>query len=488
MPTVSPNGTYKIGPGASVVDAKGVVYAINASGQITINGKVDFTTGRVDALGFYDGLVWQKNADNMWYSKSSATATWANYPPGIGNPMPVPTAAANGQVITGSDGPPYNQFYDTHGNLWKINTAGQIVVDGRVDATTNRVVAMALVNGRIWQENVDGNWYSKMKPSDTWTAAVRTDPVLAAEAARETWIGGRSGNNPLVGLNWSKGAAPTPDRNLYMTSGTMNLGSGNLGGNTLTISGQRASGERGYTSPSSYQGYLAAAPVVNMTAGGVLRLVMAPSQANAAKVNVAGGRVSLDVRMSYSTTAEVQVTADKLSSVLLSGGMLFGSMVERGGTVLLNNSFAVNGGTVLLDSNVAGGGTISVGSAYSYGGALEITGSLGADVTLDVHGDPGRMALSSVILDSGLADHGTVTLNNATLYLKNLGRIDSLSYKNSMLSLFRGNTVVETVKVSGVADRYLGGSNGVLNFAFSQGTLTVHDGGAGTITGLARHA
>ncbi len=484
MPTASPNGTYKIGPGASVTDARGVVYAINADGQITVNGKPDLTTGRVDALGFYDGLVWQKNADNFWYSKSSATATWANYPPGIGNPMPVPLAVNNnggGSAHLGGSVP----FWDTHGNQWRINAVGQVEVDGKADPTTRQVIDLQLVNGRIWQENTDGVYYFKAKPSDAWSAGTRANPALAAEAARETWVGGHSNtmNSPLAAVNWSKGAAPTPDRNLYMTGGVMNLGSGNLGGDTLTLSGQR-----GYTSPSSYQAYLAAAPTINMSAGAVLRLATAPYETNAVKVNVAGGRVSLDVRAAYPGTSDVMVTADRLSSVLLSGGMAFGRLVEHGGTVLLNNSFAVNGTNVLLDSSLGGAGTFQVGSAQSSAGALEVTGSLGTDVTLAVHGDPGHNAYSAVTLDNGLADHGTVTLNNAYLYLKNLGALDGMSYRNSVLSLFRGNTLVETVKVSGVADPYGGGSNGVLSFAYSAGTLTVHDGGVGTITGLARHA
>ena len=483
MPTASPNGTYKTGSGASIVDGRGVIYAINSNGQITINGKVDPITARVDALGFFNGLVWQKNADNSWYSKSPAAATWANYPSGIGNPMPVPQAAINGQVAYGSDGPPYNQLYDTHGNLWQINAAKQIVIDGRVDTTTNRVIAMALVNGRVWQENVDGNWYSKMKPSDTWTSAVRPNPVLAAEAARETWIGGRSGNNPLLGINWSKGVAPTPDRSLYMTGGVMNLGSGDLGGNTLTISG-----EVPISYDPLYGGFEAVAPTINMTAGAVLHLATAQSQENAVTVNVTGGRVSLDVRGPYPSTPDVLVTADKLSSVLLSGGMVFGRLVEHGGAVLLNNSFAVSGTNVLLDSSLAGAGTVLVGSAQSHAGMMEITGAVGADVILAVHGDPYRNAFSTLTLDSGLADHGSVTLQNSYLVLKSLGKIDSLSYKNSMLSLYNGNAVVEAVRVAGIADPPGGISNGVLSFAYSAGTLTVHDGGAGTITGLARHA
>ena len=483
MPTTSLNGAYAVGIGASVTDGRGVTYVINALGQITINGKPDLSTGRVDALGFYDGLVWQKNADNLWFSKSTAAAPWVNYPPGTGNPMPVPTVLPNNGSVTMHSGGGSLPFWDTHGNLWKINAAGQVEVDGKADPTTNHVIFMELVNGRIWQGNTNGLWFFKMKPSDAWSAGTRADPVLSAEAARETWVGGKGGNNPLVGLNWSKGAAPTPDRNLYMTTGTMNLGSGNLGGNTLNIGGQR-----GYTSPSSYQLFAAAAPTINVSAGGVLRLAIARYETNAAKVKVTGGRVSLDLNGGYPSTSEVIVTADKLSSILLSGGMNFGSLVERGGSVVLNSQFTISGTNVLLDSSLGGVGTVLVSSAQSHAGVLEVTGSLGAGVTLAVHGDPGHGAYSAVTLDSGLADQGAVTLQNSYLYLKNLGPVDSLSYKNSVLSLFRGNTVVETVKVSGIADTYYGGSNGVLNFAYNAGMLTVHDGGAGTITGLARHA
>ena len=486
MSTVSPNGTYKTGPGASVTDAQGVVYIINGNGQITINGKVDPTTARVDALGFFNGQVWQKNGDNSWYSKTSAAATWANFPPGGGNPMPVPAALGNDLGVLASSGAPYNQFYDTHGNLWQINAARQIVIDGQVDATTARVVEMALINGRVWQENADGDWYSKMKPSDTWTSAVRADPALAALTGAETWVGGSAGNNPLVGANWSKGAVPTPDRNLTMTAGVMNLGAGNLSGETLTITG-----ERPYTSPSSFAVFEANAPVINMTAGGSLRLAIPQQTANAVKVNVTGGKAALDVYDSGPGSPDVIVTADKLSSVLLSGRLTFGQVTEHGGTVLMNGEFFGGGVNVLLDSNLAGFGRLDIGSSQSASGVLEVTGSVGADITIAVKGEPGRSVSSRVTLDSGLADHGTVTLEYSTLVLKNLGAIDSMSYKNSLLSLYKGNTLVEAVKVAGVSDLASygsNGSNGVLNFAYSAGTLTVHDGGAGTVAGLAVHA
>jgi len=47
-----------------VTDTQGNVYATNSAGQVTINGKVDTTTAAVESLGFYNGIVWQKNTQN----------------------------------------------------------------------------------------------------------------------------------------------------------------------------------------------------------------------------------------------------------------------------------------------------------------------------------------------------------------------------------------------------------------------------------------
>lgn len=468
MPTASPNGTYQTGPGASVTGAQGVVYAINGNGQITVNGKLDPTTARVDALGFFNGQVWQKNDYNLWFRKTSALAAWVNFPPSGGNPMPVP-GAANDQAITAGGGPLYNQLYDTHGNLWQSNAAGQVVIDGRMDATTARVVAMKLVNGTIWQKNADGNWYSKMKPSDAWTAAVRTDPSAAAATAAQSWIAGHGGNDPSLASNWSKGHAPGPDGNLSMVAGTMDLGSENLGGATLSVVSTAAP-----ASPAT----------INMTQGGDLHL---SSGGATVQVNVTGGRATLH---DDSTYPELRIAVDARSTLVLDARMVFGTLAEHGGTVLLNGESRFAGTRVLLDAGVAGFGTIHAADGRGGGSMLEVTGAVGAGVTIAASNIPGGFGRSTLVLDNAPADKGSLTLDNGTLLLKGVGAIDSMSYKNGLLSLYRGSTVAETVKVAGVADPPGGpfGSNGKLNFAYSAGTLTVHDGGAGTVAGLALHA
>ncbi len=447
--TVSPNGTFAVGPGASVTDAQGKVYAINAAGQITINGRVDPTTARVDALGYSDGLVWQKNEDNLWYSKTSATATWVDFPAANGVPLALPASANNTVIQPSGAGPASNPLHDASGNTWSINLAGQVVIDGRIDPTTARVVQMDLVNGMIWQENADGNWYSKTKPSDTWTSAVRTDPIVTAAAAAEAWIGGTGNNSPALGSNWSKGRAPMPHQSLTMTTGTMNLGSGNLSDDTLTIAGQRPAPNP--VDHTVYGGYEAIAPIINMTAGGRLTMDFALQNTNAAKVNITGGQVVLAVSNPYPSTADLIVTADKLSSVLLHANMVFGKMTETGGTVLLNGDSNFAGTAVTLNSDLAGTGTMTMGPAQASLSTLEVTGAVGAGVTIFMRGAVVRGS-GAVILDKAAADHGTIMLQNAFLELKGTGPVDSVSYTNSILTLFHGNIALESIKLIGVAD------------------------------------
>ncbi len=437
--TTSLNGAYAVGPGASVTDAQGNVYTIDDAGQIVINGVVDPTTAGVDGLGFKNGMVWQKNVDNLWYSKTSADATWVDLPPSSGVPI-------TSQYVSPNNTSSSYSISDANLNTWTINTAGQIVTDRIVDLTTSGVIKLEYVNGRIWQENADGNFYSKLTPSDTWTSATAVDPL---NVTAQLWRGGQSNNDPTQGGNWSQGHLPTANQTLTMINGTMNLGGGNLAGDTLTIANQ---------SPATVT------PVINMTAGGNLKLTIQQQTTESVRVNVTGGQATLDVIDPYPSTMLLTVTADKLSSILLSSRMTFGKLTETGGTVLLNGTNQFNGTNVVLNSNIGGTGTINLATAQSLSSHLEVGGAIGAGVTIVTRGDPFRNAYSSVVLDNAAADKGTITLRDAFLEIKAAG-VDSVSYTNSMLSLYHGNTVVSAVKVVGIAETGSGAqNNGLLSF------------------------
>jgi hypothetical protein len=244
-----------------------------------------------------------------------------------------------------------------------------------------------------------------------------------------------------------------------MTGGTMNLGGDNLAGDTLTISGEKPA-----ALPNTvYGGYEAVAPIINMTAGSALDLAFESQATNAVKVNVTGGPALLTVSNLYPSTADLIVTVDKLSSVLLHANMVFGKLTETGGTVVLNGDSQFNGVAVLLSSDLAGTGTMTMGGAQSLRASLEVTGSIGAGVSIVVRGQQERGA-GSVVLDHAALDRGTITLADAVLELRGAGAVDGESYRNSVLTLYHGNTALEAIKLVSDVNLYEPVGNGIMHF------------------------
>lgn len=65
----SPSGTIVLaGSGDLIVDSQGNVWAINDQGLVTVNGVPDTNTAAVIELAFVNGIVWQENDNNLWWS------------------------------------------------------------------------------------------------------------------------------------------------------------------------------------------------------------------------------------------------------------------------------------------------------------------------------------------------------------------------------------------------------------------------------------
>ncbi len=459
----SPNNSVILGTGASVTGADGSVYAIDGDGQITIDGIVDDTTANVDALGYGGGMVWQKNADNSWYSKISASDTWANYYEVNGVP-PVSTGRASdsGATYTPGNGFPLR---DADGNTWAIS-GGQVVLDGSVDPTTANVVKLAYVNGVIWQENTDANWYSKVLPSDTWTQAVQTDPIAAAAVQALTWTGATS--DPTDPAAWAlpdgSSQVPAPFETLVMNGGSMDLGGGNLAGDVLSGANE----------------------TINLTDGGSVQLFT-----DAATVNVTGGTAAINVTSPPESPFDpgiVTVTADTISSVILHADITFGRLTETGGGVVVNGTSHVSGAYVLLNSDLSGSGTLDVDYNRARLGVVEVNGAVGSGVTLSTESPN-----SSLVLDNAGADQGTVALHYGWLEIKNEAATDSVSYQNSLVSLYQGDTVLAAIAVVGLAGQTgFGPNDGTLHFAKNAaGSVFVYQtygGGGSGLTPLPQHA
>ncbi|MBN8873238.1 MAG: hypothetical protein J0H67_10410, partial [Rhodospirillales bacterium] len=84
---------------------------ITSGGQVAVNGVVDATTARVTVLAYEKGLVWQENADKLWWSKSKPTDAWgpaagtttSPIPPTVTPvPTPAPTPVPSGAIVVGS--------------------------------------------------------------------------------------------------------------------------------------------------------------------------------------------------------------------------------------------------------------------------------------------------------------------------------------------------------------------------------------------------
>lgn len=77
--TASPDKTIVTTAGPAIIDAAGNTWALNAAGQIVVNGVIDTTSASVTELAYVSGLVWQRAgtvAAPLWWSKTSPSAQW----------------------------------------------------------------------------------------------------------------------------------------------------------------------------------------------------------------------------------------------------------------------------------------------------------------------------------------------------------------------------------------------------------------------------
>ena len=178
------------------------------NGQVAVNGVPDPTTGRVTELAYQGGLIWQRNADNLWWSKASPADPWQ--PPYGTAVSPVPPSPDNTILLT-----PGYAITDAAGNAWSI-LDGQVVVNGVPDATTGRVIELAYENGRVWQQNADHLWWGKAAPSDTWSPTYGTPDSPEGPTAR-TWLTATGSYDDPA--NWSPYGVPRTGDTVSLVGG-----------------------------------------------------------------------------------------------------------------------------------------------------------------------------------------------------------------------------------------------------------------------------
>jgi hypothetical protein len=82
--------TVLLGSSSGLTDASGNLWTITAGGQVAVNGVTDTRTGNVTELAIVSNVIWQKNKSNLWWSKTSPSASWLPANGTATSPLPPP--------------------------------------------------------------------------------------------------------------------------------------------------------------------------------------------------------------------------------------------------------------------------------------------------------------------------------------------------------------------------------------------------------------
>lgn len=430
----SPNNTIIARPGEVITDSNGNVWTI-IGGRVSVNGVIDSSTANVIEMAYEGGTVWQKNADNLWWGKTSPTASW--YPPTgtMIDPIPNQHASASGSVVTAGS---TATVMDASGNTWGISS-GRVTLNGVADMTSARVVEIAYANGRIWQENADHLWWSKAKPSDTWVAAGTASPVLHVT---RTWTG-TAGNFATPGAWTPMGVPQAGDKAVIGNGGQVSVAPGNATGVSMVLNGGMLQFNQAGTyslggisgAGSMYLGYPQQQDVVRTTGLHLSGALYVGEFVSSNSYLLVGGPSTL----SAGSSLTVQMTG----TASLPHGML-----ENDSTMTLNGAQLTVGALTGTGTIVArGNSTVTVSSAPTSetikltSGHLEIGAGAGRPST--------ALSFMAPVTDFGASSSITLDSTQAT----------SAVFKMSAptvgeMFLYNGSTLVGDLHISGQSTLY----------------------------------
>lgn len=261
--------------------------------------------------------------------------------------------------------------------------------------------------------------------------------------ATKTWIGG--GNNRASNpADWSSGTAPQPGDDLVMKQGVMNVSGIDLEGDRLSVSNAQINSQGFSILDLSTSGN------VNVDVHGILVLT------------------HLEERGTH-----LQISGDNIWFI---GSNVFGG---NGGSQ----------GTSLLKGNLDGWGTLQLTGGNHNGNAMEVNGSVGRGLTFEVGN--GGAPTESLRIDDPSRFHASLVLapdiqpSGSSLFgfVAFMGlHATSADLHNEILSMFDGNKLVDTVRVSGGTGWQLQqNSQGVMLTAFG---ASQQPGGLGVVIPL----
>ncbi|HJS83977.1 MAG TPA: hypothetical protein VJ779_00775 [Acetobacteraceae bacterium] len=250
-----------------------------------------------------------------------------------------------------------------------------------------------------------------------------------------SWIGGNSNDSLYTAADWSPAGTLAPGDTLSMASGVASLDGGNLAGDTLTIPAN-ASAFQPYSATVNLSGHATLSALVSHTA-----LVEQEAIFNVV------GRATLHVREQANSLASTRVTEN-----IAPYSVLKGTFVADGHdpNVTVNGADAtarfancgdssIAGGVAVINADVVGTGSFT---ARPFSGIMFLH-SVGAHQTVNSDGFD-RITIGRPDLFQGLVNFTGGPTNMIDL----LGiTADSYSYRNDVLSLYRGGQVVDSLRL-----------------------------------------
>jgi hypothetical protein len=171
---------------AQITDVSGNVWAVS-DGVIYENGKLAGYSKSVALLVYDNKVVYQENTAGGWWSWNGSS--W-----GSSSDPRTSAASPSGTTI-----PTVTQIIDGSGNIWTVSS-GVVYENGALAGYSNGVTKLVYDNGKVYQENAAGGWWSWSGGS--WAST--NDPVSASPPVVTTLtIGGSPPTADMVGESYN---------------------------------------------------------------------------------------------------------------------------------------------------------------------------------------------------------------------------------------------------------------------------------------------
>ncbi len=396
----------------------------------------------------------------------------------------------NDTVVTGIGA----SVTDSGGNVWTIDTNGQITVNGAVDPTTANVDELAYYGGLIWQKNAANQWYAKTAPTAAWvhwpnaTSPVvipnlsANDATIAAGGAATlvdangnvwglTGAGGTSNYQVTVdgavdhttanvvqmalvnGTIWQENTAglwysKTTPASTWWTAGTaIDPLTGAPEPIALTWTG---GGNNLASNPADWSPAVAPRPGYALTMGsGAMNLSGVALAGDTLSIS-AGSDVTITTigatRLNIATTgpaAHININAAPGSTLNLTADIGAGYLNVSGGTLGFIGTSVFAAFSTVLSDNIVGTGTLDLLGGNATGEFMEINGSVGPGLTFDISA-PGPDD-AGLQIDHPSTFHGSIVLRSGFAAFMGI-QATSGELLNGVLEMFNGSKLVDATR------------------------------------------